>query len=599
MLEFWRAIFYSPVLDPIFAAVASAMNVSKQVCKEYCTSGVMMYGPTVAVIVIAVIVLLFLVRLFGWLNSGNLSKYNPDKMDKVPNSPLKGKHFIFLGSSVTKGFAAYGKSFADMIAARTGAVCVKEAVSGTTLADNGGKSYVARLKALDKNTPCDVFVCQLSTNDATKKVPLGSVSEGKDLSGFDTKTVCGAIEYIIAYAKQTWNCPVVFYTNPQYASPAYKAMVDVMPKIAAKWDVQVIDLWHDKAVNEKENKKHSCMNDQIHPTKKGYRVWTPVFEAALAGVLAGKGVPARQAVSPAVTDADVAKQKSSRTVRKVVSWIVVAVLAILVVVGGSTVQQLISVKGLQNEGNSEQYNPENQAANPDSPIQGKKLLWLGSSVFQGFGAGNTSPAEWIDAIDGTQSVIEVQGGTFLATVDGEVGGGAGGDISADSSYINRLRNNYNAENTPDLDLVVVQLSTNDSKGQCEIGEVSDSFDQGTYDESTTIGSLEAIISYARDTWDVPVFVIGGTQFQDEMTYSGGQSADLYLDMIDKCHQLEEKWGDQFYFLDLWHNDVMYEGVETGGDLWRSYMSDAIHPTRKGYLQWWGPYIEAELYEILA
>lgn len=597
MLEFWRAIFYSPILDPIFAAVASAMNVSKQVCKEYCTSGMILYGPTIAVIVIAIIVVIFLIRLFGWLNPGNLSKYNPDKMDKVGNSPLKGKHLIFLGSSVTKGFAAYGKSFVDMIAARNGAVCVKEAVSGTTLADNGSKSYVSRLKALDPKTPCDLFVCQLSTNDATKKVPLGSVASGKDMNSFDTKTVCGAIEYIIAYAKQTWNCPVVFYTNPQYASPAYKAMVEALDKIAVKWGVQVIDLWHDKAANEKESKKHTCMNDQIHPTKKGYQNWVPVFEAALASVLAGKPVPSRPVVSPAVTDEDVAKKKRGRTIRKVISIIVVVIVAILVVVGGSTLQQLISVKGLQNEGNSDQYNPENQTADPDSPIQGQQLLWLGSSVFQGFGAGNTSPAEWIDTIDGTESIVEVMGGTFLATIDGSVGGGAGGDISADSSYINRLRNNYNADNT-DVDLVVVQLSTNDSKGQCEIGEVSDSFDQGTYDETTTIGSLEAIISYTRDTWDVPVLVISGTVFQDEMTYSGGQSADLYLDMIDKCHQLEEKWGDQFYFLDLWHNDEMYEGVETGGDLWRSYMSDAIHPTKKGYLEWWGPYIEAELFEIL-
>ena len=38
MLSFWRAIFYSSLLDPIFTAVASALGVTKQVCKEYCTS---------------------------------------------------------------------------------------------------------------------------------------------------------------------------------------------------------------------------------------------------------------------------------------------------------------------------------------------------------------------------------------------------------------------------------------------------------------------------------------------------------------------------------------------------------------------------------
>ena len=145
-----------------------------------------------------------------------------------------------LALQIDECFAAYGKSFLDMIAARNGAVCVKEAVSGTTLADNGSKSYVSRLKALDPKIPCDLFVCQLSTNDATKKVPLGAMAAGKDMSSFDTKTVCGAIEYIIAYAKQTWNCPVVFYTNPQYASPAYKAMVEALKKIADKGGITVV-----------------------------------------------------------------------------------------------------------------------------------------------------------------------------------------------------------------------------------------------------------------------------------------------------------------------------------------------------------------------
>ena len=44
---------------------------------------------------------------------------------------------------------------------------------------------------------------------------------------------------------------------------------------------------------------------------------------------------------------------------------------------------------------------------------------------------------------------------------------------------------------------------------------------------------------------------------------------------------------------------MYEGVTMGGELWRCYMSDAIHPTKRGYIEWWGPYIEATLYQMLA
>ena len=34
------------------------------------------------------------------------------------------------------------------------------------------------------------------------------------------------MEYIIVYAKQTWNCPVIFYTGTKYDSKQYQQMVD-------------------------------------------------------------------------------------------------------------------------------------------------------------------------------------------------------------------------------------------------------------------------------------------------------------------------------------------------------------------------------------
>ena len=57
----------------------------------------------------------------------------------------------FLGSSVTYGFATSGHSFVEEVAKRTGFECVKEAVSGTTLAvreNDGNSSYVERLKII-------------------------------------------------------------------------------------------------------------------------------------------------------------------------------------------------------------------------------------------------------------------------------------------------------------------------------------------------------------------------------------------------------------------------------------------------------------------
>lgn len=100
------------------------------------------------------------------------------------------------------------------------------------------------------------------------------------------------------------------------------------------------------------------MNDQIHPTKKGYALWTPVMEAALGNVVEGKAVPARPKTEPAVTREEVAKKKSGRTTKKVILRILAAILAIIIVIGASTVQQLVTVTGMKNEGNSDKYNPE-------------------------------------------------------------------------------------------------------------------------------------------------------------------------------------------------------------------------------------------------
>lgn len=148
------------------------------------------------------------------------------------------------------------------------------------MVDNGQSSYISRLKKIDKDATVDLFVCQLSTNDATQNKPLGNVSESLNLSDFDTSTVAGAIEYIIAYAKQTWNCPVLFYTNPQYDSEQYEAMVELLQQIAEKWDITVIDMWNDAEFNVlTEEQRALYMADGIHPTQAGYlEWWTPYIE---------------------------------------------------------------------------------------------------------------------------------------------------------------------------------------------------------------------------------------------------------------------------------------------------------------------------------
>lgn len=221
---------------------------------------------------------------------GNADEYSPEKVEPLENSPLQGKRILFLGSSVTFGVGEEGCSFVEYIGKRNGVDVTKEAVSGTTLVTEAsimGDNYIKRLEKVDTNQTFDAVVVQLSTNDATTNKTLGEISSSEDRSDFDTKTVTGAIEYIIAYCRETWNCPVVFYTNSYFDNEAYAAMVERLHELERKWDFTVVDLYSNEEFNSIDQEKRDFyMMDNIHPTKAGYlEWWTPFIEAALYDAL--------------------------------------------------------------------------------------------------------------------------------------------------------------------------------------------------------------------------------------------------------------------------------------------------------------------------
>ncbi|MGM9637488.1 MAG: GDSL-type esterase/lipase family protein [Eubacteriales bacterium] len=194
--------------------------------------------------------------------------------------PLSDEVIFFLGSSVTYGSATGGRSFVDLIDTDdNGISTVKSAISGTTLVNNGTTSYVARLQTEFKKygTP-DKLIVQLSTNDATTSQPLGTLSDSFDKDDFDQTTVIGAIEYIIAYAKETWGCEVIFYTNCPYDSDNYAAMVDALYEIHGKWGIGIVDFYAGIGVNE-PTCLATYMNDSIHPNIFGYRYMADEMES--------------------------------------------------------------------------------------------------------------------------------------------------------------------------------------------------------------------------------------------------------------------------------------------------------------------------------
>ena len=215
---------------------------------------------------------------------GNADRYAVSQVKLSGDETLKGKTVIFLGSSVTYGAASLGESFADDLGARLQCNVVKEAVSGTTLVTTSPNSYVKRLDNI-KTQQADLFICQLSTNDASQKKPLGEISSSERIEDFDTSTVAGAMEYIIAYAKDKWDCPVAFYTNPKYDSAEYAAMVELLYKIRDKWGISVIDMWTELP-EITEEQRALYMADTIHPTRAGYlEWWTPVMEKDILEII--------------------------------------------------------------------------------------------------------------------------------------------------------------------------------------------------------------------------------------------------------------------------------------------------------------------------
>ena len=210
-----------------------------------------------------------------------------------PSDPLAGLDIIWLGSSVTYGAQAGGHySMVDAIQDNhPGTVCEKYAISATTLVNEKEDSYVSRMKLISKDETPDLFVVQLSTNDATTGKPMGEVTDSTDPADFDDTTIAGAIETIISYVQETFGCPVVFYTGTYAEKENYEEMVDLLLKIQEKWGIGVVDMFHNEEMTAVYGTDlyNEYMHDEVHPFRKGYvEWWTPVIEEYLTEFLDAK-----------------------------------------------------------------------------------------------------------------------------------------------------------------------------------------------------------------------------------------------------------------------------------------------------------------------
>ncbi len=212
--------------------------------------------------------------------------------------------------------------------------------------------------------------------------------------------------------------------------------------------------------------------------------------------------------------------------------------------------------------------PEYEPADPQDPLSGLQLVWLGSSVTHGVMADGYSMADYLEE---NHNRLE----SYKYAVSGTTLADTGKDVPNPASYVSRMKQ-IPAEGHPDF--FIVQLSTNDatSKPAKPIGTFVDSRNLDDFDTGTVYGAIQYIIVYASRTWNCPVVFFTGTRNQYP----------AYAAMRDALLDIRAKWGigviDLFKDLDI--DDPGYG----------KYMKDALHPTADGYRSWWGPVFERYL-----
>lgn len=217
-------------------------------------------------------------------------------------------------------------------------------------------------------------------------------------------------------------------------------------------------------------------------------------------------------------------------------------------------------------GNLAKFGPENVSYDPQSPLNGKRIGYLGSSITYGFAAKGVSFVDYLQARDGVITTKSAISGTTLA--------GKGED-----NYLYRLKHHFSG----DYDFFVCQLSTNDGRQGKKLGKITPDKQHRDFDVETTIGAIEEVCTYVHDQLHSPLAFY--TCLRDDPDGS-------YAALIKQLRVLQDKWG--FSIIDLFHN----EGLKASLAAHPNAMFDDAHPTQEGYLKVWFPIFERALTNLI-
>ncbi|MBQ6488892.1 MAG: SGNH/GDSL hydrolase family protein [Solobacterium sp.] len=218
---------------------------------------------------------------------GNDPKYDPQTLQQRQTA-LSGKQILWLGSSFSAGTGSGGTALTDYLKQINDAEIINESLAHSYLSSVTQNSAVKRFRSsLALVSHADYLVIEVSPIDA--EMTHGAVSDSMDRFTFNIKTTTGALEYLIAYARELWDPVIILFTLPYCSDPAYEQLLSRIHQVSDKWNVHLIDMYNDRELENPDPVKRSLyMSDISHPTKAGLRDWiVPYMQEKLLNIAAG------------------------------------------------------------------------------------------------------------------------------------------------------------------------------------------------------------------------------------------------------------------------------------------------------------------------
>jgi hypothetical protein len=228
----------------------------------------------------------------------------------------------------------------------------------------------------------------------------------------------------------------------------------------------------------------------------------------------------------------------------------------------------------------------------DSPLKGKTIGYLGSSITVGMKSENVAFPDYIGRRTGSKTIKQaISGGTLVYKKSD-----ADHDYRENISYIKQLLDVDGPLHAQDqMDLLLVQLSTNDTTMDIAMGALTGPEITNGFDYSTVYGAIETIVSTAKAWWNCPVMFYINPYIQKEeySLFDEATQKEIYQNLVVKyegmitaLYEIQKKW--QFGIIDLW-NEPTFKKIDL--NLKKYYMADIIHPYKSGYLFWYTPFIQ--------